>query len=671
MATTINSSSLEFQSIKNNLKTYLKRQSEFADYDFEASALSNILDVLAYNTHINGLTANFALNESFLSTAQLRSSVVSHAETLGYIPQSKTAAQATLNISFNIGLEQTDVPEVLQIASGYRFTASVDDATYTFQTQELIEAINDGNNFFQFQTLDGATAIPVYEGIAKTKTFYAGEDGEEVLYIIPDENLDRQTVVVKIFESATSTDFTTYVNLETASNITATTPAYILKEAPNGYYELTFGNGSTLGAVPKAGAKITVEYLSVAGSAANGARLFDPVNTVEVTEPPSGVGLERLPIVSTVSRSVGGSNKESLDSIRRNAPFRYATQNRMVTYADYSSLVLRNYGSLIKDIIAWGGEDNINPEYGVTYMSIKFNDDVTTTIANQTKNNIRTLVDQLSIASFSLEFTDPITTFVETNVFFQYNPDYTNLSINALQEQVRTVMTNYFAANTGSFGQAFRRSGLLADIDDVSAAILSSRMDVKMQQRFTPSAGVEQNFSFSFPQSIAVPDDVNFIVESSIFKLTIGGTPYNAKIRNQLIKPTLSTTLGQTQYDIYGNVISSDVQTTTATGLTTRQVLNPNASGQVVSTAEVTLTKGLKLQVIDTNSDSVLLDNVGSYNPATGTISLVGFKADETKEIKLSCTPANQSAIVPSREYILNFDNTRLVAKGIRTSAKN
>lgn len=671
MATTINSSSLEFQAIKNNLKTYLKRQSEFSDYDFEASALSNILDVLAYNTHINGLTANFALNESFLTTAQLRSSVVSHAETLGYIPQSRTASQAALNISFNIGIEQTDVPETLQIASGYKFTASVDDATYTFQTQELIEATNDGNNFFQFQTLDGSTSIPVYEGVAKTKTFYAGDDGEEVLYVIPDKNLDRNTVVVKIYESATSNDFTTYVNLETASNITATTPAYILKEAPNGYFELTFGNGSTLGAVPDAGARITVEYLSVAGRAANGARLFEPVNTVEVTEPSSGTGLERLPIVSTVSRSVGGAEKESLDSIRRNAPFRYATQNRMVTYADYSSLVLRNYGNLIRDIIAWGGEDNLDPEYGVTYMSIAFKNDVTTAIANQTKDNIRVLVDQLSIASFGLKYTDPVTTFIESNVFFQYNPDYTNLSLNALQEQVRNVMTSYFTANTGNFGQSFRRSALLADIDDVSPAILSSRMDIKMQQRFTPSAGVEQNFSFKFPVAIANPDDQNIIVESSPFKLTIAGTPYNCVIRNQLIKPTLTTTLGQTQYDIYGNVISSDVQTTTATGLTTRQVLNPNASGAVVSTAEVTLTKGLKLQIIDTNSGSVVVDNIGSYAPATGNISLVGFVADEGKEIKMSCIPANASAIVPEREYILNFDSTRLSARGIRTTASN
>lgn len=613
MATTINSSALDFQAIKNNLKTYLQQQSEFKDYDFEASGLSNILDVLAYNTHLNALTANFALNESFLTTAQLRSSVVSHAETLGYIPASRTASQALINMSFNLGTDLTNVPEVLQISSGYKFTTSVDDGTYTFQTQELIEAINDGNNFFQFQTLDGSTSIPVYEGIAKTKTFFAGEDGEDTIYVIPDPNMDRVTAVVKIYESATSSDFTTYLNLETASNLTATTPAYILRETPNGYFELTFGNGSALGAVPRAGTKIVVEYLAVSGSDANGARIFEPINTVEVTEPPSGVGIERLPTVSTVSRSVGGANKETLNSIRRNAPFRYASQNRMVTYADYSSLVLRNYGHLINDIIAWGGEDNLIPEFGVVFLSIVFNSDVTQSIITQTKSDIETLVNQLAIASFDLKFTDPVTTYVETNVFFQYNSDFTNLSINALQELVRNTMTNYFTTNTGSFNQAFRRSNLLSDIDEVNQAVLSSRADIKMQQRFTPSAGVEQNVSFSFPVPIAVPDDVNFIVESSIFKLN----GLDAKIRNQL---------------------------------------NTN-----------------KLQIINTRTGETIpnYNNIGSYNASSGRVDLVGFKSDEAKLIKLSCVPSNQSAIVPTREYILDFDPTRLSAKGIRTTSRN
>jgi len=617
MATTINSSSLDFEAIKNNLKTYLEQQVEFKDYDFDAAGLSNLLDVLAYNTHMNALTANFALNESFLSTSQLRSSVVSHAETLGYIPASRTAAQASVNLSFNIGIDQDDVPEKLQIASGYKFTSSVDDATYTFQTQQLIEATNDGNNFFQFQTLEGDTNIPLKEGIAKTKTFFAGEDGENAIYIIPDKNLDRQTAVIKIFESATSTDFTTYINLETATNITPTTPAYILKEAPNGYFELTFGNGSTLGAVPRAGTKITVEYLSVAGAPANGARIFEPVDTVEVTEPPSGIGLERLPVVSTTSRSAGGAEKETLDSVRRNAPFRYATQNRMVTHVDYANLVKREYGTLIDDIIAWGGEDNDVPVFGTAFLSIEFNDDVSATLKKTTKDNIRVLVDQLSIASFGLEFTDPVETFVEVNLFFQYNPDYTNLSINALQEQVRTVMTQYFSDNTGKFGQAFRRSQLLALVDDTSNAILSSRADIKMQQRVS-ATNVAGDYTLTFPVGIASPDDVNRIIETETFVFN-GVT---CSIKNQLKTDQLS---------------------------------------------------GNKLQIIVNETGAVAAggDNIGSFDAGAGTVSFVGLKLDTAKTIKVSAVPANQSNIVPVREYILNIDNTRLNAKGLSTTASN
>lgn len=623
MATTIQSSSLDFDAIKNNLKTYLQQQKEFKDYDFDASGLNNLLDVLAYNTHLNGLTANMALNESFLNTAQLRSSVVSHAETLGYIPASKSASQAVINMSFNVGTSQADVPEKLQISSGYKFTANVNDASYTFQTQELIEAINDGNNFFQLQTLDGSTDIPIKEGIAKTKTFFAGEDSEETVYIIPDVSLDRATTVIKVFDSSTSSDFTTYINLETANNITATTPAYILKEAPNGYYELTFGNGSTLGAVPKAGAKITVEYLSVDGENANGARLFEPLATVEVTEPPSGIGLEQLPLISTVNRSVGGAQKETLDSIRRNSPFRYASQNRMVTHSDYSSLILRSYGSYINDIIAWGGEDNVVPEYGMAFLSVDFKNDINTTLRNTIKENIRVLVDQLSIASFGLKFSDPIITFLETNVFFQYNPDYTNLAINTLQENVKTVVSNYYGTNIGKFGQAYRRSSMLALVDDVSPAILSSRVDTKMQQVFTPSGGVEQDFTFSFPVPIAVADDINTVVNTSTF----------------LFLP---------EYD---------------------PILNPTPTVKTCRLENKLSTN--TLQVIESSTGGVIKDNAGSFNASAGTVSLTGFKANSNDAIKLSVSAANASAIVPTREYILKSDNTRLSAKGIRTTASN
>ena len=170
MATTIKSTQLDFDTVKGRLKDFFKQQTEFQDYDFEASGLSNILDVLAYNTHFNGLTANFALNESFIKTAQLRSSVVALAEGLGYVPRSFTSAQAGLNL--NVTVTDTNRPSTITLPRGTTFTSSVDGVTYSFRTRENFIGTDDGNGTYQFLNNDDATSIPVFEGTEKTKTFF-------------------------------------------------------------------------------------------------------------------------------------------------------------------------------------------------------------------------------------------------------------------------------------------------------------------------------------------------------------------------------------------------------------------------------------------------------------------------------------------------------------------
>jgi len=215
MATTINSTSLDFGSIKSNLKTYLQNTSEFADYDFEASGLSNILDVLAYNTHINGLTTNFALNESFLGTAQLRSSVVSLATGIGYVPDTKTSAKGTVGVTMSLaGISGR--PSTVDLPVNTRFSSSVDDITYTFQTREVHTAEDDGAGFYTFKTTDGSTAIPIFEGTLKTKTFNVGEFNEADVYMIPDETLDADTAIVRVIDGSTSA---VYTNITDATTI--------------------------------------------------------------------------------------------------------------------------------------------------------------------------------------------------------------------------------------------------------------------------------------------------------------------------------------------------------------------------------------------------------------------------------------------------------------------
>ena len=595
--TTIKSTALDFTAIKNNLKVFLSQQDEFTDYNFEASGLSSVLDVLAYNTHYNGLIANFALNESYLGTAQLRSSLVSLAEGIGYIPDSMNASQGIINLSLNLE-SLANRPTVVTLASGVKFDTVVDGTSYVFQTQEEISARDNGSGSYSFTTADNVADIKVFEGTSTTKTFNITAQTENAAYIIPDEKIDIDTAIVRSFETPSSTAFTTFTDLRKATSLTSTSTVYILKETPKGEYEITFGNKTVLGRSPVAGNKVTVEYLSVSGETANGAKVFTPQNTVTVNS--QNFTLQ----VSTVSNSFGGSDKETIESIRTTAPFQYATQNRAVTAEDYATLTQRNFGSLLKDISSFGGEDALEPEFGVIFLSLLFSDAVENdtvsgeAIKQATKDSVVNLFKDLSVASFDIKFTDPIISFIETNVFFQFNPNLTTLTENTIKDNVQNTVAQYFTDNTGKFRQSFRRSNLLTLIDALSPAILSSRMEVKMQRRFTPTLTAIQNHTLRYPQNIADTDDVNFRVTSTPF--TSGGK--TCIVRNRL---------------------------------------NSNV-----------------LEVFDTVNAEVIVDNVGSY--ATDTVSIVGLQIDAIPSgdtfIKVSVVPENQSFVTPLRQDVLNHD---------------
>jgi len=594
MATTIKSTALDFDAIKNNLKEYLAAQDEFADYNFEASGLSNILDVLAHNSHFNGLIANFALNESYLGTAQLRSSLVSLSEGIGYVPDSKTSSKAVVKLSMNLS-GVSGRPNKIQIPSGYKFNSTVDETDYVFQTQEDITATDDGQGVYNFKTATGSDKIDIFEGTARVKTFLARIASENAVYIIPDENLDIETAIVRVFETPSSSTSTVYTNLQNANTINAQSTLFILKEAPNGYFELSFGNGVTLGQAPKEGSKVTIDYLSVNGAAADTAKVFEPQSQVTV----SGTGYDVT--VTTQTNAIGGGDKETEESIRKNAPFQYASQNRMVTAVDYSALVLKNFSTLISDIQAFGGEDALEPEYGTVFLSILFNDDVGTDTIATTKQSIIDLAKQLSVASFSIKFDDPVETFIETDVFFQFNQNLTTLSRNTIADNVSDVIDTYFTNKTGKFGQSFRRSNMLSDIDDNNVAILSSRANIRMQRRFTPTLTAVQNHTLRYAAAIADPDDENYIVTSTSFRF---------KNKNCIIRNKLGSK---------------------------------------------------KLEVFNNDDSEVLVDNVGDYSGDT--VRIVGLQVDTINGsdsfLKLSATPANQSAITPFRNDVVKHDAAR------------
>ncbi len=622
MATTIKSTALDFTSIKQNLKDYLKAQTEFKDYDFEASGLSNILDVLAYNTHINGLTSNFALNESFLGTAQLRSSVVSLATGIGYIPDSMTASQATVQLSVDLSAV-SGRPATVDLPAFSKVTANVDDVSFTFMTKEVFTAADDGAGNYVFKTSGGSSAIPIFEGTQKTKTFLVGEFNEADVYIIPDLNMDASTVIVRVYETYGSTSNTVYNNITGATSISPTSTIFILKETPNGFYQLSFGGNGVLGLSPAAGNAIEVTYIATSGAVANGATTYTPSSQVTV------LGIAYNLTVSSPTKSVGGDAKETVESIRRNAPFQYATQNRMVTPEDYTSIINRNFSTLIDDIVSWGGEDNSEPKFGTVFSSIKFEDDVDADTIAATKESIKELVKQLAVVSFDIEFADPVQTFIEADIFYQINPNLTTLSSNAISTTINTKVGNYFTTTLGKFGKSFRRSNLLTLVDEVSPAVLSSRAVVRMQQRITPTVNVKNSFTINFPSDLSqpiisnTPTPEDYVVRSSLF--TVDGETC------QIINET---------YAVAGVGYSSN-----------------------------------KLQIVSAGSGTVVVDNIGSYDGSNRRVNIVSFTPNGLLggdgKIKISVLPANQSAISPLRQNILEYDGTESVITPVTVTADN
>jgi hypothetical protein len=592
MATNIESTELDFARIKESLRTHFLSTNEFADYDFDASALDAILDVLAYNTHYNGLVANFALNESFLNTAQLRGSVLTIAESLGYTPRSASAAQAVVNLSITI----TDAgrPTNVTLPSNSQFNSSVDDVTYSFYTTEEYTGTDDGNGTYQFQTLTGSSDIPISEGTLKTKSFLVSSV-DNPIYIIPDDNMDTTTAVVNVFRNRNSSIFDAYLPYSEAFSVSATSTFYGLREAPNGYYELYFGDGSIIGKKPAPGEFIVVTYLSTSSTAANNATSFTAQNNLTVGDDNYTVN------VTTVTRSSGGAAEESIQSIKQNAPIQFSAQNRLVTAEDYIALVNANYGNYLDDVTAWGGEDNDPPTFGNVYVSLNYKSGTSSNVRTTVENNIvNDLAKNRSIMSIDTLFADAQTCFIETSTFFNFNPTKTSTTVSSIEGQVEQTISDYFTTNLNEFNKIFRRSAILADVDDLSGAILNTRMDVKVQRRFTPTLLQSNPYNLVYPVALSLPLATEYVITSNLF------------------------TFNNVQCII-------------------RNKLNSNI-----------------LQVVAQATGLVLVNNIGTYTAATGKVNIVGFAPDNiiggSNEIKISALPANQSTIRPLRNFILSLD---------------
>jgi hypothetical protein len=472
-------SDLDFDQIKTNLKTYLKQQSQFQDYDFEGAGLNILLDILAYNTHYNSYYLNMVANESFLDTAVLRDSVVSHAKTLGYTPYSTTAPRAIVNVTVESG---TTTPDTLTIPKGSTFASNlIDNISYNFVVLEQ-QTATKSNTTFYFENLN------IYEGSLVNYNFtYSQLSNPKAIFVLPDANIDTSTIKVTVSPNAGNTYIETYTQVTEVLDITSESAAYFLQESKNGNYEIYFGD-DVVGKALTDGCIVSVEYLTTNGTAANQANGF--INAALI-------GVYSNVVVDVVDVASGGAIRESVDSIKYSAQAQYATQNRLVTVKDYESYIKSHYPS-IDAISVWGGEDETPKVFGRVFISLK--PKANYYLSETEKQRIITeIINPKAIVSVAAEIRSPEYLYLLVNSIVQYDPKKTTLDEETIKAQIKQSVISYKNTKLNKFGAYF----VLSDFQDyaistVSDSILGSEASVRVQKRFTPKLNEVSSYSIKF-----------------------------------------------------------------------------------------------------------------------------------------------------------------------------
>lgn len=484
MATSANSylrvTELDFEDIRDNLKSFLSTQTEFQDYDFEGSAISTLLDVLAYNTHYNAYYVNMLANEMFLDTAQQRESVVSKAKELGYVPVSAIGATANINLTFT-GVDSTT--SQFTIPKNSKFTTTIDDVQYTYVTPRAYTVVNENNAF--------SRDIEIKEGVPLTHRFVVSGDRAQ-RFVIPNDGLDFTSLSVFVQESETDTVQTEFTRATDIKQVFSTTPVYFLEEAYEGKYELVFGSGS-LGKSLKNGNIIIVNYLSCNGEETNGSSAFS-VDTLNI-----GIPYESAQLTVN-SNSRGGRPKETIESIKFNAPRNYQTQNRAVIGEDYSRIILSENPD-IQSCVAFGGQDATPPQFGKVFIAVKpFAEQFTTvTRKQQLKDKI---IDRTPLAVDPV-FIDPDYTYIIPSVTTFYDLTKTTDTTSEIEKQVRDAIRNFSTNNLERFGNRLRYSRFVRALDNIRlGVILNNEATLVLEKRITPNIQRAEKITLNFNNPI-------------------------------------------------------------------------------------------------------------------------------------------------------------------------
>ena len=475
-------SDFDFDAVKLNLKTFLQGQSEFQDYDFEGSGFAILLDLLAYNTHYLGFNANMLANEMYLDSADIRKNIVSLAKMLGYTPTSARASNAVLSVKVN------NVPSTttsLTMDKGTVFTTSVDGTSYQFVTNQSF-SVQPNAGVFQFDNVN------VFEGSLVTFKYTVDSNDVDQKFIIPTNNADTSTLKVSVQTSSSDTTTEVYSLVNSFSGLNDTSKSYFLQENDDGRYEVYFGDG-VLGKKPVDGNIIVLEYIVTNKTEANGASTFTLSGDID--------GFSDVTITTT-GNAANGSEAQTKDSIRFNAPLQYTSQDRAVTSKDYETIVKSVYANA-QSVSAWGGEDDETPQYGVVKIAIKPISG--STLTNSTKESIKTQLRKFNVVSVRPEIVDPETTSILLTSNVKFNAESTTKTNDTIKSNVITTLSNYNTNTLNQFDGVFRYSKVIGLIDNTDNSIVSNITTIKLRKDFTPTLTVSTKYNVFFRNALFNP----------------------------------------------------------------------------------------------------------------------------------------------------------------------
>lgn len=586
MATNLNVTELDFDQIKDNLKNYLKQQTEFNDYNFEGSGLSTLLDVLAYNTHYNAVAAHYSLNEAFLDSAQIRGNVVTRAKLLGYVPRSILSPRAKIKLVVDNSAGPS-YPTTLTLPRGTKLTTTVQGETYQYVVLSSQTVTVGSGSIFTFDDVE------IAEGTYKTLLYRVDNDIESQKFQISDEDVDTSTLRVRVQENEEALTYDIYSRFESLLNVDSASQIHYLQENTNGKYEVYFGDG-VIGKKPVNNNIVTLDYIYTHGTESNGASTFELSSTL-------GGLVNATYSVTTKTNSAGGSDRESMESIRFNAPLTFTAQNRAVTSDDYRAIILKSFSN-VSSISTWGGEDNDPVDFGKVYIAVK--PLTAATLTSDEKRNIKdTILKGKNIVSITPEIVDPNFTNLELDVFFKYNPNLTDRTSVELQGVVRDTISDYNFNNLNKFDGVFRYSQILKAIDNSDRSILNSTIRPYMFKNIAGKTTVSQNnFDLTFASGFFESgSEKEFILNSSAF--LIGGVEH-----------------------FFGD-----------------KIIDGSSNRTVIVYKKV---NGVNVTVIN---------DAGTLDVAKGKVTLHSFACDANTDIKVTVIP-NSLDIAPKRDQLLNID---------------